>query len=124
MSGRLLRIKNWEELAKEAGFQPSKMAVLCGVSLHVLEDNFKAEIGRPPGRWLCEMRCLMAMRLLLKGWKGQAVASELGYTDESHFYHEFKRIVGLSPREFIRSSVAGSTGRRQSCPQQIPYVSP
>ena len=40
----------------------------------------------------------MARDLLSRGWSNKAVAAELGFADESHFCHEFKRIYGCSPQ--------------------------
>jgi AraC-like DNA-binding protein len=30
-----------------------------------------------------------------------AIATDFGYSDQSHFIKDFKKIVGLSPRQYI-----------------------
>jgi AraC family transcriptional regulator len=46
-----------------------------------------------------------AKRLLQGGDLSLAeVAADAGFTDQSKFSHHFKRVVGVSPRQFCRSA--------------------
>jgi AraC-like DNA-binding protein len=109
MSGRLLRIQNWEKLAREAQFQPSTMAALCPISLRQLQRFFETEFEKTPREWVRELRCRLALRLVAKGWLNKAVAAELHFADESHFCHEFKKVFGFSPQTY--SPIYGGAGR-------------
>ena len=100
MSGRLLRIQNWEKLAHDAGFQPGTMAALCPISLRQLRRFFKEQFDRTPTEWARELRCRKARTLVAKGWSNKAIVAELGFADESHFCHEFKRVYGFSPQNY------------------------
>ncbi|SRR6266581_213429 len=100
MSGRLLRIQNWEKLAYDAGFQPGTMAALCPISLRQLRRFFKEQFDRTPTEWAREVRCRKARSLINEGWSNKAIAAELGFADESHFCHEFKRVYGFSPQSY------------------------
>ena len=97
MSARLLRIHDWEKLAKEAKFKPSIMAALCPISLRQMQRFFGKEFDKTSWEWARELRCRIALRLIREGWSNKAVAAELYFADESHFCHEFKRVYGLSP---------------------------
>jgi AraC-like DNA-binding protein len=98
MSARLLRIPDWEKLAKEAKFKPSTMAALCPVSLRHMQRFFENEFKKTPRQWARELRCGIALRLIREGWSNKAIVAELHFADESHFCHEFKRVFGFSPQ--------------------------
>jgi len=104
MSGRLLRIEKWETLARQADFQPAKMAALCSISLRQLERFFALRFGKTPGEWSRELKCRQALKLITEGYSNKAVAAELKFASASHFCHEFKRFYGASPQSFLPGS--------------------
>src|SRR6266481_3806786 len=104
MSGRLLRIEKWEILARQADFQPARMAALCSISLRQLERFFALRFGKTPGEWSRELKCRQALKLITEGYTSKAVAAELKFASASHFCHEFKRFYGASPQSFLPGS--------------------
>jgi|SRR5437667_12850363 len=100
MSGRLFRIRDWEQLAKDADFQPAKMAALCPISLRQLERFFARHFGKTPSEWTRELRCRFALQLIAKGYSNKAVVAEMKFADESHFCHAFKKVYRVSPQSF------------------------
>src|SRR5262249_10150236 len=96
----LSRISNWEELAREARFEPSNMAALCPTSLRHLERFFTIQFNKTPSEWARELKCRLARQLIAEGWSNKAVAAELHFGNESHLCHEFKRFFGASPQTF------------------------
>jgi len=100
MNARLLKIQNWEHLAREAQFQPATMAALCPVSLRHLQRFFTIRFSQTPGQWSRQLRCRLARQLIAQGWSNKAVATELGFANESHLCHEFKRLYGEPPQSF------------------------
>jgi len=100
MNCRLERIQNWEQLAREAQFQPAVMAALCPVSLRQLERFFLHHFKQTPSRWTRELRCRLARELIARGWSSKAVARELYFANESHLCHEFKRFLGVTPQVY------------------------
>jgi AraC-like DNA-binding protein len=36
-----------------------------------------------------------------RSWNLAAVAHEVGFSDQSHLTRQFKRVLGITPREFI-----------------------
>jgi AraC-like DNA-binding protein len=109
MSGRLLEITNWEALAKEADYQPAKLAGICPVSLRHLERFFKAQFRTTPSRWLREFQCNLAKDLKSKGWSNKAIVAELKFGSGPHLCREFKKLFGMSPQTF-----APKPGRRMA----------
>ena len=100
MSGRLLRVEKWEVLARQADYQPVKMAALCSISLRQLERFFALRFGQTPGEWSRELKCRQALKLITEGYSNKAVVAELRFAGASHFCHEFKRVYGTSPQSF------------------------
>ena len=100
LNDRFARIADWEQLAQSARFQPAKMAACCPVSLRHLERFFARTFHQRPGEWVRHLRCRLARELISAGWPNKAVVYELGFGNESHLCHEFKRIYGTSPQSF------------------------
>jgi AraC-like DNA-binding protein len=100
MSARILRIEDWETLARQGEFQPTKMADLWGISLRQLERYFETEFQKTPTEWVREFRCRLALKLVSEGYTNKAVVVELKFGSPSHLCHEFKRVYGKSPRTF------------------------
>jgi transcriptional regulator GlxA family with amidase domain len=100
MNGQLVHIQDWEGLAREARFRPADMAALCPTSLRQLERFFENRFQQTPSEWTRELRCRLARQLISQGWSNKAVAEELGFVDPAHLCHEFKRILGVPPRNF------------------------
>jgi transcriptional regulator GlxA family with amidase domain len=97
---RLFRVWDWNRLAKEADFHPAKMAALCSVSQRQLQRFFETHLHTTPRRWLHELRCEIAKRLISRGYSNKAVSFELKYSNEANFCREFKTVYGAPPQSF------------------------
>jgi transcriptional regulator GlxA family with amidase domain len=49
---RLVRVQEWERVAREADFRPTRMAALCSISERQLERIFKRHLNCTPSQWL------------------------------------------------------------------------
>jgi AraC family transcriptional regulator len=79
-------------LAREAGIHPAHFA-----------RAFRVEYGCSVGEFVRRARIERACERLRAGGVSLArVASDLGFYDQSHFTRTFKRVVGLTPSQFIR----------------------
>ena len=103
MEGRLLTIKEWEEVARKADYSPGKMAVLCSMSERQMQRLFQQHVKCTPSRWLRQLQCRLAKQLISQGYSNKAVASELKFSSQSHFCREFKKVFGASPQNFARA---------------------
>jgi AraC-like DNA-binding protein len=65
---------------------------------------FRKEMGMPPHAYLCQLRVAAGRRLLLAGVPPAKVALRIGFTDQSHFSHRFRRTYGVSPGAYLRSA--------------------
>ena len=99
MHGRVPKQK-WEELAREADFNSSKLASLCAISERQLQRIFRRNFDCTPSHWLRGLQCRLAKELIAQGYSNKAAAAELKFASQSHFCREFKRICGASPQTF------------------------
>jgi AraC family transcriptional regulator len=82
-----------------------QMAATAHLSVYHFARQFKVATGLPPHQYVIMRRVERAKRLLQGGDLSLAeVALDAGFTDQSKFSHHFKRVVGVSPRQFCRSA--------------------
>jgi len=82
-----------------------QMAATAHLSVYHFARGFKVATGLPPHQYVIMRRVERAKRLLQGGDLSLAeVAADAGFTDQSKFSHHFRRIVGVSPRQFCRSA--------------------
>ena len=84
--------------------QPVSLATLAataGLSVSRFATVFRREVGISPHRYVCLVRIQHAKRLLRDGVRPSAVASEVGFFDQSHFGRHFRRAVGVTPGHFV-----------------------
>jgi AraC-like DNA-binding protein len=93
----------FEEIAfSNPAMTVGEAAESCGVERRKLERVANRDFGMPPKQVLCRARALdMASHLrgVADSEEGEEMA--LRYYDESHLIHEFTKLFGMSPRQFV-----------------------
>jgi AraC-like DNA-binding protein len=85
----------------------SRLAQSVNLSPTRLWYLFKTETGSPPGRYLKTLRMQDATMLLVDTFLSvKEIIARVGFTDESHFVRDFKRIYGVTPTEYRKQNVA------------------
>jgi len=107
-----------ESLARAAGMSRSSFAV-----------RFKASVGEPAMDYLTRWRMMVASDRLANGGMSIAeVAASVGYVSESAFGAAFKRVVGRSPRQFVKAeageAVAGNRWSADAIVDATPGAAP
>ena len=59
-------------------------------------------LGTTGSRWLRENRIVAACYLLREGVKIRTLAARLGFSNNANFTREFRKLIGVTPSEFIR----------------------
>lgn len=73
------------------------------LNANYLSEVFKKKVGKKFIDYLIELRIEESKRLLKKpGIKIYEVANEVGYKEHVSFNRAFKRIVGMSPKEYMK----------------------
>jgi AraC-like DNA-binding protein len=99
------RVEATIQLMKTRGRQNLSMAdIACkvGLSRWYFTHLFKTETAKSPMRYRQELRMQQAEELCAKTLLSlKEVVFALGLKDRSHFSREFKRLHGMTPKEFI-----------------------
>ncbi|WP_281560349.1 AraC family transcriptional regulator [Thalassomonas sp. RHCl1] len=83
------------------------LALLAGNSPFYLVRQFQKKFGLPPHAYQIQQRLKKGKALLRQGMKVAAVASEVGFHDQSHFHRHFKRAMGFTPGYYAREVSSG-----------------
>jgi len=79
------------------------LATCLHLSVPHFERMFRATTNRPPYRYLLELRLERAIELIKRTRLPLAeVASQCGFSSQSHFTTHFTRNIGISPARFAR----------------------
>lgn len=72
-----------------------------GVSNRRLVETFRDIVGLPPKTLTRIQRFHAALRSLPSASSMATLALDFGYADQAHFNHEFRRLGGVTPSEFL-----------------------
>lgn len=82
-----------------------ELAALTGMSRSTFAERFRARAGETPIAYLTRWRMMLAGEKLRHGDDTIArIASSLGYESEHAFNTAFKRVMGMPPRRYARST--------------------
>jgi AraC-like DNA-binding protein len=84
------------------GITLTDLAAQVHLSPYYLLRVFRDEVGMPPHAYLESVRIQQAQRLLAQGEPLAAVAHDLGFSTQSHFTTSFRRIIGVTPGQYVR----------------------
>jgi AraC family transcriptional regulator len=100
--GRLRAVVEYIEGRLDAGPSLEQMAAVARLSPFHFARQFKAATGLPPHRYVIARRIERAKQLLQEGGglTLAQVAAQAGFSNQSHFSHHFKRLVGVTPGQF------------------------
>ena len=78
-----------------------RLAQVCGLSVRAFERQFRASYHSSPHDYVRQLRVRMSCSPLVFSRKSlAAVATEFGFSDQSHFTKEFRRVMGETPRAY------------------------
>lgn len=79
------------------------IAEYVGLSPFYLLRIFHNEKGMPPHSYMESLRISKAKELLEKKVSLSQVAVDLGFSDQSHFTNTFKRVMGITPGQYVKA---------------------
>ncbi len=102
MKSDLRRVLPLTRMAQSVNLSPTRLSCL-----------FKAETGTPPARYLRKLRMEVAATLLEETFLSvKEIMARVGFSDESHFVRDFKRIKGMTPTQYRRQRHVVNKARR------------
>jgi AraC-like DNA-binding protein len=79
------------------------LAASLDMSYESFRKRFTKEAGMSPGQYFIQQRMKRACELLVaQKVTIKEVSLELGFFDEFHFSKQFKKVMGMTPKEFCR----------------------
>lgn len=79
----------------------NQLTKLTGLSKYHLLRLFTKQKGISPYRYLETVRIGHAKNLLAQGIPPIEVALQTGFSDQSHFTNFFKKLIGLTPKQYM-----------------------
>jgi AraC family transcriptional regulator len=100
--GRLRAVLEYIHEHLEAEVSLEHLAAVAHMSPYHFARLFKNSTGLPPHQYVIARRVERAKELLRERDRPPLaeVATEVGFADQSHFTRHFKRLVGVTPRQF------------------------
>ena len=89
----------------EQGLSLEALAADIFVSKYYLIRKFKSGIGMTPHQFCIQNRIRKSQGLLDVERTVGEISAEMGFYDQSHFDKAFRKIVGISPSEYIHSKI-------------------
>ena len=81
------------------------MSQKVNISSYHLIRKFSSETGLTPHKFQMQCRIRKAQELLGEGYKVIDVAQMVGFCDQSHMDRVFRKFVGITPEEYIKSAI-------------------
>lgn len=81
-----------------------ELALLANLSPFHLTRVFAKEVGMPPHAFQNQVRVAEAKKLIRTGLPLSEVATLTGFADQSHFSRHFKRLLKITPGEYLKNS--------------------
>ena len=82
----------------------AELTRLANLSAYHLTRVFTKEIGMPPHAFQTQVRIAGAKKLIRDGLPLSFVAARTGFADQSHFIRHFKRLLKITPGEYLKNS--------------------
>jgi len=76
------------------------LAELVGLTRFSLAKQFRQRMGISPYRYVCQVRIRHAQLMMEQGQRPTEIACEVGFFDQSHLARHFKRLCGMTPRQY------------------------
>lgn len=98
---KLRRVLDHMEAHLAEPFDLDCLAALCGMSRFHFSRSFRTTTGQTPSGWFMQRRVQKASEMLCKtNVPIIEIALEIGYESPSHFAQVFRRVTGVSPRDY------------------------
>ena len=97
--------KNLLAGAPENPFPVEELSRRVFVSQYYLIREFKKRFGLTPHQYQMQNRVRKAQHLLLEGRSITEVALITGFCDQSHFDRWFRKMLGITPSEYIEAQI-------------------
>lgn len=90
------------------GIQVSEIAERCGMSYSYFAKNFLSVYGKTCKEYIEEMRIIKAEEFLIfTDFDLERISKETGFSDSPHMIKSFKKLRGITPKQFRMKNLGG-----------------
>jgi AraC-like DNA-binding protein len=89
-------------------FKLADLARQLNVSVSLLSHRYREKTGETPRRHLLRLRLDHAKTMLVTGYALKEIADATGFANAFNLSRTFKRLEGLSPRDYLRNKALGN----------------
>lgn len=101
-------------LQQKGNIRVEHLEALTGYTCRTIQRQFRQDTGMSPKAFGRIMRCQAALHSLHQ--QGPVsfsdLALDLGFSDQSHFLREFKKLISTTPLDYQRQTLLGAWGER------------
>lgn len=103
-------------LQQKGNFRVGQLEALTGYTCRTIQRQFRQDTGMSPKAFGRIMRCQSALNSLHQGASVSfsELALNLGFSDQSHFLREFKKLISTTPLDFQRRMLLAAHAERIS----------
>ena len=101
----VMHAREFLDTAVLVGARLEQLERVSGCDRWQLSRDFRSLLGTSPYRYLQYRRIDLAKRLLREGATLADAAHGAGFADQSHFGRTFRKAVGLTPKQWLRSDL-------------------
>jgi AraC-like DNA-binding protein len=94
------QVRDYLEAHYSENVSLAELSALTSRSPFHIAHTFKKAIGLPPHAYLESIRIARAREFLRAGMSVVDTAVAIGYPDQSHFTHRFRRHTGFTPGQY------------------------
>ena len=99
---KLRQVLDYIHAHLEQDLSVEAIATLLKMSPYYFSRLFKQSTGLSPYQYIIQGRVERAKQLLHQGLAIADIAYSVGFTSQSHLNRHFKRLVGVTPKAFLR----------------------
>lgn len=100
---QIARIKAFLDDFPEANISLLELAEKAGLSPYYLLRQFQQATGLPPHAYQIQARLRKGRQLLKAGNGVLETALACGFHDQSHFHRHFRKSIGVTPGDYVKS---------------------
>jgi AraC-like DNA-binding protein len=98
---KMKKVKEYLDVYYRQDITLGNLAAIAQLSPYHMLRTFRSSIGLTPHAYLIQIRIEEGKRLLRMGNSISDVSASTGFVDQSHFTRHFKRIMGVTPGQYL-----------------------
>lgn len=106
LTSAIMRVEKYLNENYHIPFDLQKISEISGLNKYYFIKRFKEEIGLSPYQYFLQLKIEKAKCMIIQETKTLTeIAYDLGFSTQSHFISQFKKMVGITPGDFKKKII-------------------